>query len=179
MTLSAAPGTAAPAGVLQPTASASSAAMWSSRILSRYHYRPVALDAALSGSILTRYFEELDPEHLLFTQADVQAWLAQRPTLDTQLPVGDLNAPFAIYKLYLQRLDARMAYQQAELKTPMDFTRDESFQPDRDKASWPETHHVSQRMNARIAAQSRITTTRSAMSTFVHSPSITEALNAV
>jgi carboxyl-terminal processing protease len=125
-----------PTGVLAPTAAESAAAMWSSRILARYHYHPVALDAALSEKILKRYFEELDPEHLLFTQAEVQSWLTRQPSLDTQLPQGDVSAPFAIFALYLQRIDARMAYQQAQLKTEMDFTLDESFRPDREKENW-------------------------------------------
>jgi carboxyl-terminal processing protease len=123
----------------QPSASASAAAMWSSRVLSRYHYHPVVLDAALSETILKRYFDDLDPEHLLFTQADVTAALARRPALDEQLPVGNLDAPFAIFALYLQRLDARMAYQQAQLKTDMDFTLDESFKPDREKEPWADS----------------------------------------
>ena len=134
---------AAPAkGTFAPTTSESDAAMWSSRILSRYHYHPVILDAALSKTILTRYFEELDPEHLLFTQADVQTALARQPSLDDQLPRGDLSAPFAIFTLYLQRLDARMAYQQAQLKSDMDFTLTESFQPDREKAPWADSEEA-------------------------------------
>ena len=113
--------------------------MWSSRILSRYHYQPVALDAALSEKILRRYFEELDPERLLFTQADVQAWIAKQPSLDAQLPAGELGTPFGIFALYLQRLDARMAYEQAQLKGEMDFSLDESFKPDREKEPWPDS----------------------------------------
>ncbi|MDQ2820037.1 MAG: carboxy terminal-processing peptidase [Pseudomonadota bacterium] len=124
------------AGAFKPTAAEGSAAMWTSRILDRYHYHPVVLDAALSAKILQRYFEELDPEHLLFTQADVQSWLTRQPSIDVQLPLGDVGTPFAIFALYLQRLDARMAYQQAQLKTTMDFTLDESFRPDRQKESW-------------------------------------------
>ena len=131
-----APSTTAPDAAFKPTAAESNAAMWSSRILARYHYHPVALDAALAGTVLTRYFEALDPEHLLFTRADVEAWRTRQPSLDQQLPVGDLDAPFAIFALYLQRLDARMAYQQAQLKAEMDFTLEESFQPDREKAPW-------------------------------------------
>jgi carboxyl-terminal processing protease len=133
---SAAPVAAPPAGGFQPTMSESAAAVWSNRILARYHYHPVALDATLSDTILKRYFDDLDPEHLLFTQADVQTWLTRRPALDQQLPLGDLSTPFAIYALYLQRLDARMDYQQALLKKDMDFTVDETFQPDREKAPW-------------------------------------------
>ena len=127
------------AGVYQPTAAESAAAMWSSRILARYHYHPVALDAALSQKILTRYFEELDPERLLFTQAEVQSWLTRQPSLDAQLPNGDVSTPFAIFALYLKRIDARMAYEQAQLKTNMDFTLDESFRPDREKENWADS----------------------------------------
>lgn len=124
------------ADAFKPTAAESNAAMWTSRILDRYHYHPVVLDAALSGKILQRYFEALDPEHLMFTQADVQPWLTRQPSLDAQLPLGDVSTPFAIFAVYLQRLDARIAYQQAQLKTPMDFTLDESFRPDRQKEPW-------------------------------------------
>ncbi|NGZ85090.1 carboxy terminal-processing peptidase [Duganella aceris] len=136
---SAAQGDALRPGVtLSPDASASAAAVWSTRILSRYHYRPMALDAAMSEKIMRRYFDALDPERLLFSQADVDLYLKSSPTLGEATSHGDLAVPFALYALYQQRFEARMDYARSMLKTDLDFSVDESVQLNREKEAWPD-----------------------------------------
>src|SRR5690242_4034694 len=57
--------------VLAPLQQQAQAAKLTAQILSRYHYKPMPLDNALSEKIFDRYLKALDPEKVFFTQADI------------------------------------------------------------------------------------------------------------
>src|SRR5450830_1137982 len=137
----AAPAVAAPVEktpeALKPAAQQTQAAVWASRVLSRAHYKATPLDDAMAEKIFDRYFKSLDAEKLFFVQADIDRFAPVRAKLDDAINGEDLSAPFAIYNLYQQRFEERMAYARELLKTKFDFTQDESYQLDREKAAWP------------------------------------------
>ena len=122
---------------LKPLAQQTQAAIWASRFLSRYHYKAVPLDDAMSEKIFDRYFKSLDGERLFFVQADVDQFGAARSRLDDAINNENLSVPFAIYNLYQQRFNERFSYARELLKTKFDFAADESYQYDREKAEWP------------------------------------------
>ncbi|MFP5393570.1 MAG: carboxy terminal-processing peptidase [Gammaproteobacteria bacterium] len=122
---------------LKPVASQTQAALLSSRLLARFHYKPTPLDDALSAKVMDRYFKALDGEKLFFVQSDIDQYAPQRDKLDDAINSENLTLPFAIYGVYLQRFNDRIAYARELLKSKFDFTVDESFQIDREKAPWP------------------------------------------
>jgi carboxyl-terminal processing protease len=121
---------------IKPLASQTQAALWGARVLSRYHYKAVPLDDAMSEKIFDRYFKSLDGEKLFFVQADVDQFAGVRGRLDDAILGENLSVPFSIYNLYQQRFDERISYARELLKTKFDFNVDESYQVDREKASW-------------------------------------------
>ncbi|KQX01101.1 peptidase S41 [Massilia sp. Root418] len=133
-------GAAAPekaADVVRPQAVQSQAALWASHVMSRYHYKATPLDDAMSEKIFDRYFKSLDGEKLFFVQADVDQFASMRTKMDDAIMSENLTVPFAIYNLYQQRFNERITYARELLKTKFDFTADESYQIDREKAEWP------------------------------------------
>lgn len=128
---------AAPPLPMKPLAQQTQAALWASRVLTRVHYKAMPLDDAMSEKIFDRYFKSLDAEKLFFVQADIDRFAPLRTKLDDAIINEDLTSPFAIYNLYQQRFDERMAYARELLKTKFDFASDESYQIDREKAAWP------------------------------------------
>ncbi len=124
---------------LKPQASQSQAAVWAARVLSRYHYKATPLDDAMSEKIFDNYFKALDAEKLFFLQSDVAQYEGARTRLDDAILNENLTLPFAIYGLYQQRFAERITYARELLKGKFDFTTDESYQFDRDKAAWPKT----------------------------------------
>jgi carboxyl-terminal processing protease len=124
---------------LKPIAAQTQAALWASRILARYHYKAMPLDDAMSEKIFDRYFKALDGEKLYFLQADIDQFETMRSKLDDAINNENLTLPFAIYGVYQQRFGERIAYARELLKTSPDFSADESFQLDREKAAWPKT----------------------------------------
>jgi carboxyl-terminal processing protease len=124
---------------IKPAAQQGQAALWASRVLPRYHYKATPLDDAMSEKIFDRYLKSLDGEKLFLTQADIDQFAPYRTKLDDAIVSENLTVPFAMYNLYQQRFNERMAYARELLKSKFDFTQDESYQFDREKAEWPKT----------------------------------------
>jgi carboxyl-terminal processing protease len=121
---------------LKPSATHANVASFSARLLSRYHYQPKTLDDALSEQIFARYLKALDPNHLFFTQADVDEFASARTTLDDAILDGKLETPFALFARYNQRVREQMKVVHEILATGFDFSIDESYAPDRTEAPW-------------------------------------------
>ena len=125
--------------VLKPTADQAQAALAATRILTRFHYKAMPLDAAMSQHIFDRYLDALDADRLFFVQADVDRFAAQRDKLGDAIYDEDLSAPFAIFNLYEQRVAERTAFARGLLKQGFDFSKDESYRYQREKAPWAKT----------------------------------------
>jgi carboxyl-terminal processing protease len=99
----------------------------------RYHYKATPLDDAMSEKIFDRYFKSLDSEKMFFTQADIDQFAPCAPASTTpstakpERAVRDLQSlPAALQRPH--GLCARTAEDQA------DFSSDETYQYDREKA---------------------------------------------
>ncbi|TFW30996.1 carboxy terminal-processing peptidase [Massilia horti] len=121
---------------MKPAPAQTQAALWASRVLSRYHYKAVPLDDALSEKIFDNYFKGLDSEKLYFTQADIDQFAPMRAKIGYAINNENLTLPFQVFNLYQQRFGERMAYARELLKGKFDFTSDETLQLDREKAAW-------------------------------------------
>lgn len=108
-------------------------------ILKRFPYRAISLDAATSERIFERYLKALDPEKLIFIQSDIDQFANVRHKLAEEIERGGLQIPFDVFHVYERRVTERLSYARELLKENFDFTRDESFQFNRDKAPYPKT----------------------------------------
>jgi carboxyl-terminal processing protease len=125
--------------VLKPVAAQTQAAVWASMLLSRHHYKAMPLDDAMSEKIFDHYFKALDGEKLFFLQGDIDQFDGARTKFDDAIKNENITLPFAIYNVYQQRFGERIAYARQLLNAKQDFTTDERFQLDREKAAWPKT----------------------------------------
>ena len=124
---------------LMPLRQQAEAAVFAAKILTRYHYKALPLDEAMSEKIFDRYLKTLDPEKLFFLQADIDQFAYARVKLGGAIYDKELQIPFAIFNLFDRRLVERMAYARELLKQELDFSRDESFQYGRDKEPWAQS----------------------------------------
>jgi carboxyl-terminal processing protease len=115
------------------------AALMTAGIFTHYHYKAVPLDDGMSAKIFDRYFESLDGDKLIFLASDIEQFAFMRNRIDDALANEDLSVAFNIYNLYQQRFAERLNYSRELLKSPMDFTINETMQLDREKAEWPRT----------------------------------------
>jgi carboxyl-terminal processing protease len=104
---------------------------------SRYAYRPRALDDTLSQDIFKRYLEALDPSKLFFTAQDIAKFGAYKTTLDDAIKGAKLEAPYAMFTVYKQRVNERVAAARALLKQDkFDFSGNDRYEYDREDAQW-------------------------------------------
>ncbi len=125
--------------VLAPQKQQEQAAQLSAQFLTRYSYRPVALDDNLSVKIMDRFIKSLDPDRMIFLQSDINAFMADSTKIDDAIKTEDLKLPFSIFNLYEQRIVDRMTYARDLLKKGFDFTAQEDYALVRDDKPWPQS----------------------------------------
>lgn len=109
------------------------------QLLSRYHYRDQSLDEELSRKVYDAYFEALDPERYYFLEEDLMEFRHRDDSLAQELRSGRLDTAFDIFARYRQRVEQRSDFARDILDTSLDFTTDETFDPDRREAGWAES----------------------------------------
>ena len=112
------------------------------RMLEQGHYLRHQLDDAYSEKFFYRYIDSLDPQHLHFTQADLDEFDSFRTNLDDltldRRGKADTTPAYQIFDRFLKRLEQRTEYVDKLLATAkFDFTTDERIQIDRRKLSFP------------------------------------------
>jgi carboxyl-terminal processing protease len=110
-----------------------------SLVLESSHYQGGKFNDEMSAQFLERYLKALDPSRIYFLQEDVAEFEIYRHTLDDLiLKFGDPSPAHRIYGRYLERLEQRVAFVTNYLATEkFEFTTQESYNPDRDKAPRP------------------------------------------
>jgi len=122
--------------LLRPTEKQAEAATWAERFLTRFHYKAVPLDDAMSEKVFAAYFKAIDGEHLFFLASDLERFAPARTQLDDAIHDKDLSVPFDIFNLYVQRIGERTDYVRSLLAKGFDFNAPESYDLDREKAPW-------------------------------------------
>ncbi len=105
-------------------------------VISKYHYRDISLDDALSSQMLERYLDTLDPNRSFFIREDVAAFSIYEKKLDDALKQAQLDPAFKIFRTYRQRVNQQIKLALQLLDEKFDFTKDEEYRFDRSKSSW-------------------------------------------
>lgn len=107
-------------------------------VLASGHYRQKPLNDEISATFFTNYLSTLDYARLIFVQADVEEFgLRYASRLDDLTLSGDPTPAYEIFERYLTRLEERTTLALKLLEQPIDFSKEERFNPQRDKAPWP------------------------------------------
>ena len=129
----------APPPVLEPLKQQAQAAQLSAKFLTRFSYKPVQLDDDLSAKIMDRFIKSLDPDRVLFLQADIDRFMSDRSEIDDAIRRKNLKIPFEIFNVYGTRVVDRMSYARDLLKQDFDFSTQEDYPVLRENAPWPQS----------------------------------------
>ncbi len=111
--------------------------------LTNLHYKPVAVDDEFSEKVYNLYINKrLDPTKKFLVQSDVDQLAKYRRSIDDEInSVLSGNAKFELYQqsieLYIKRLKEREIWYKELLAKPFDYTKDEEFESDWEKAKYP------------------------------------------
>ncbi len=120
-------------------------------MLEGMHYSGSKLDDRMSGVVYTRYLESIDGQHTSLLASDIAEFEQYRLRFDDMIRSGDVDPAFAIFARYQQRNRERIKFAIAQLDKEPDWTLNESFEFDREKAPWRQH----QRRTRRLVAQAR------------------------
>lgn len=128
-----------PLTALAPTAHQAALDKTIAELLSQHHYRKSQLDDNLSALILTAYLEDLDFGRAYFLASDITEFEKYRYSLDDALKKGDLQPAYAIFNVYLRRLNERTARIQNLLQQDFRFDVNETLEMERKAVPWAKT----------------------------------------
>ncbi|HEV7984869.1 MAG TPA: carboxy terminal-processing peptidase [Steroidobacteraceae bacterium] len=126
-----------PEQAVAPTTQERSLAPRVAGILEQNHYRHIPIDERLSPQVLERFLSALDSQHSYFLASDVASFDRWRLKFGDMIHTGEIDPAYLMFYVFQQRNRERMEYALKLLDTEPDFTRDESFEFDREKAGWP------------------------------------------
>jgi carboxyl-terminal processing protease len=126
-----------PADAVAPTAQERSLAPRVASILEQNHYRHIPIDERLSPQVLDRFLTALDPQHSYFMASDISGFERWRLRFGDMIHTGEIDPAYLIFYVFQQRNREHMDYALKLLDTEPDWTRDESFDFDREHAAWP------------------------------------------
>ncbi|MCX2973226.1 peptidase S41 [Halieaceae bacterium IMCC8485] len=107
--------------------------------LEERHYSKQAYTDELSSQHLDAYIDSLDGSKMFLTAADIKEFQQYRTVMDDQLPEGNLDAGFAIFNRFQERLRTRLESineNLPEIIAAMDFTVDEYYELNTDDRDW-------------------------------------------
>lgn len=107
-------------------------------ILEEAHFRRARIDDKLSAEVFDRYLESLDGQRSYLTAADVEEFAPLRLRFDDMVRTGEIEPAFLMFARLQQRNRERIRYAMDLLATEPDWTVDERFEFDREKAPWPQ-----------------------------------------
>ncbi|MBO1530374.1 carboxy terminal-processing peptidase [Psychrobacter sp. F1192] len=103
-------------------------------LLDRSHYLNQPLDEEMGRDILSMYIDNLDPNHTLFLQSDVDEFKEKYASgFANRLKRGDLSAGVDIFERYRKRSNEYFEMATRLLKTDLDLTSDETIILDREE----------------------------------------------
>jgi carboxyl-terminal processing protease len=123
-------------GAVMPTQKQEKVDQLVTEILTKYHYRKLSLNDSLSSAIFDRYLKTLDGNRVYFLASEVANFEKYRNQLDECLKEGELMPAYEMFNVFKSHFKERNDYANQLINTGFDFTVDESYSPDREKAAW-------------------------------------------
>lgn len=105
-------------------------------VIEKGHYDPATIDDTFSKGIYKDYIQALDPSKRFFLQSDIDEFSKFETELDDQLLNKDLTFFSLTYDRLMKRMEESKKIYKGILATPFDYTVDESFNTDYEKAPY-------------------------------------------
>jgi carboxyl-terminal processing protease len=122
---------------LNPTATDQVTAQIVVKLLEQSHMAKPKIDDETAKKWAKTFIKDLDPQKYNFLKSDVAEFLAEETTLDDKIKEGDITWAKKVMERYVQRSDERYKDVVELIKVTPDFTLEESYVDDPEKAEYP------------------------------------------
>ena len=103
------------------------------------HFSPKKLDDKFSREVFQKFLKTLDPDKTYFLTSDIEQFKKFETRIDDELKGAQLESFYAINDVYKKRVEEAAALYKEILKKPFDFSVDEVYNDDDDKAEYAKT----------------------------------------
>lgn len=110
-----------------------------SKVLKDMHFNKIKIDDEMSEKWFDLYIKRLDYNKMYFMEGDIKKLSAHRHSLDDALMAVDLTHYKEIKELMDKRLEESEVIFESVLEQPFDFTKDEVYEVDVDKRTYPKS----------------------------------------
>lgn len=108
-------------------------------VIEKGHYNPVVIDDSFSKGVYKDYVIALDPSKRFLLQSDINEFSKYEYQIDDQLKSQDLSFFTFTYDRLMERMAESKDIYKSILETPFDYTINEDFDTDYEKASYVKT----------------------------------------
>ena len=120
-------------------------------LMTRMHLASHPLDDEISARAFDSILRSLDPLKVYFLKSDIERFEANRHKIDDFARDGKMDFAIDVYKLFLKRMDERIAAAHQYVDAEHDFTLDESIVRDAKKIDYPvDTAEANDRMRRQV-----------------------------
>ncbi len=105
-------------------------------VIQKGHYNPAAIDDKFSKGVYKDYIKALDPSKRFFLQSDIDEFSKYETLIDDEILNKDLTFFELTYNRLIERMGEGKKFYKEILATPFDYTVDESFNTDYEKAPY-------------------------------------------
>ena len=105
-------------------------------LLNKNHYQKQEINDNFSEKVFDKFLSELDYNKSYFLASDIVSFSIHKDKFDDYLIAGNVNAAFDIFNTYKKRMNDQIEFSLNSLKKEFDFTKDDYFEPNRDKSDW-------------------------------------------
>ncbi len=99
-------------------------------VIQKGHYHPAEINDTFSKGVYKKYIDALDPSKRFFLQSDVNEFSTYETKIDEAILNKDLTFFDLTYNRLMQRMEESKTYYKDFLNSPIDYTKDESFNAD-------------------------------------------------
>ncbi len=108
-------------------------------VIEKGHYNPAKIDDTFSKGVYKSYINALDPSKRFFLKSDIEEFAKYELEIDDQINNRSLGFFDLTYSRLKQRMEESKAYYKEALAKPFDYTVNETFDTDFEKAPFEES----------------------------------------
>ena len=126
-----------PPGAIAPTERQRMVARRVGAMLEENHYSGIAIDDVFSAKVFEHYVNSMDGQRSYFLASDLAEFETLRRRFDDMIHSGEVDPAYGIFARFQQRNRERIKYAIELLQKEPDWTVNESYEFNREKAAWP------------------------------------------
>ena len=106
------------------------------RMVSKHHINHGEIDDNVAAKLFDTYLSNLDPQRIYFLASDIDEFAKSKTQLDDQVREGNVKFAYSTFKVFMKRVEERLAMAHKLVDVEHDFTKEEELSTEPGKQPW-------------------------------------------